>query len=171
MCRRQELFETPYFCSEQKQEYFDLARPFEGNPVLQRFAKLAAELGVVLPISYFERENNAHYNSMAVFDADGSCVGRYRKSHIPDGPGCAWTPLAREVFFCDFQSLAPRTLMARSARYQEKFYFNPGDTGFKIFHTKFATIGVAICWDQWFPEGARAMALQGAEARLTQPPQ
>jgi len=90
LCRRQELFETPYFCSEQKQEYFDLARPFEGNPVLQRFAKLAAELGVVLPISYFERENNAHYNSMAVFDADGSCVGRYRKSHIPDGPGCAW---------------------------------------------------------------------------------
>jgi len=85
--------------------------------------------------------------------------------------GAPGTPLAREVFFGDFQSLAPRTLMARSARYQEKFYFNPGDTGFKIFHTKFATIGVAICWDQWFPEGARAMALQGAEARLTQPPQ
>jgi len=107
LCRRQKLFETPYFCSEQKQEYFDLARPFEGNPVLQRFAKLAAELGVVLPISYFERENNAHYNSMAVFDADGSCVGRYRKSHIPDGPGCAWTPLAREVLFAIFNPLAP----------------------------------------------------------------
>ncbi|CAN6445366.1 unnamed protein product [Victoria cruziana] len=96
--------------------------------------KLAKELGVVIPVSFFEEANNAHYNSIAVIDADGTDLGLYRKSHIPDGPG-----------------------------YQEKFYFNPGDTGFKVFKTKFASIGVAICWDQWFPEAARAMVLQGAE--------
>ncbi|EIE19286.1 putative carbon-nitrogen family hydrolase putative [Coccomyxa subellipsoidea C-169] len=130
----QELFETPYFCQDQKQELFELARPFEGNPVLRRFADLAKELQVALPISYFERANNSFFNSLAVFDADGTCAGRYRKSHIPDGCG-----------------------------YQEKFYFNPGDTGFQTFQTRFAKIGVAICWDQWFPEAARCMALMGAE--------
>jgi N-carbamoylputrescine amidase len=98
---------------------------------------LAVELGVVLPVSFFERANNAYYNSLAMIDADGRCLGLYRKSHIPDGPG-----------------------------YQEKFYFNPGDTGFKVWRTRFGTIGAAVCWDQWFPEAARAMALQGAELLL-----
>ncbi|MBK1670504.1 N-carbamoylputrescine amidase [Rhodovibrio sodomensis] len=130
----QELFETPYFCKDQKAELFKLARPFEGHPVIARFAELARELGVVLPISFFERANNAHYNSLAMVDADGAILGVYRKSHIPDGPG-----------------------------YQEKFYFNPGDTGFMVFDTHFGRMGTAICWDQWFPEAARAMALQGAE--------
>ncbi|KAK9830147.1 hypothetical protein WJX72_009984 [[Myrmecia] bisecta] len=130
----QELFETPYFCQDQKRELFKLAQPFEANALLDRFGSLAAELGVVLPVSFFERANNSFYNSIAVYDADGACLGVYRKTHIPDGPG-----------------------------YQEKFYFNPGDTGFKVFKTKFATIGVAICWDQWFPETARSMALLGAE--------
>ncbi len=130
----QELFETPYFCAEQKQEYFALAHPVDGHPVLKRMGELAAELEVVLPVSFFERANNAFYNSLVVIDADGREVGLYRKSHIPDGPG-----------------------------YQEKFYFNPGDTGFKALKTRYATVGAAVCWDQWFPEGARAMALQGAE--------
>jgi N-carbamoylputrescine amidase len=130
----QEFFETPYFCKDQKAELFKLARPFEGHPVIARFSQLARELGVVLPISFFERANNAHYNALAMIDADGEILGRYRKSHIPDGPG-----------------------------YQEKFYFNPGDTGFRVFDTHFGRIGTAICWDQWFPEAARAMALQGAE--------
>ena len=130
----QELFETPYFCPDQKQELFKLAKPAEDNPLLQRFSELAAELEVVLPVSFFERANNAYYNSICTMDADGAPVGFYRKSHIPDGPG-----------------------------YQEKFYFNPGDTGFQAVETRYATIGVAICWDQWFPEAARAMALQGAE--------
>jgi N-carbamoylputrescine amidase len=130
----QELFETPYFCCDQKQDYFALAAPAEGNPLLARMAALAAELEVVLPVSFFERANNAFYNSLAVIDADGRSLGVYRKSHIPDGPG-----------------------------YQEKFYFNPGDTGFKAWRTRYATLGCGICWDQWFPECARAMALQGAE--------
>lgn len=104
------------------------------NPFLQRFSRLAAELSVVLPISFFEAAGKAHFNSIVVFDADGSVAGLYRKSHIPTGPG-----------------------------YQEKFYFNPGDTGFRVFKTKYATIGVAICWDQWFPEAARCMALLGAD--------
>ena len=130
----QELFETPYFCQDQKQALFELARPREGHPTIARFAGLAAELGVVLPVSFFERANNAFYNALVVLDADGRDLGLYRKSHIPDGPG-----------------------------YQEKFYFNPGDTGFKVFQTRHAAIGVAVCWDQWFPECARAMALQGAE--------
>ena len=130
----QELFETPYFCKDQQAELFKLARPFEGHPVIARFAALARELGVVLPISFFERANNAHYNSLAMVDADGAILGVYRKSHIPDGPG-----------------------------YQEKFYFNPGDTGFLVFDTHFGRMGTAICWDQWFPEAARAMALMGAE--------
>lgn len=130
----QELFETPYFCKDQAQEHFALAHPVEDHPVIGRMAALAAELGVVLPVSFFERAHNAYYNSLVVLDADGRTLGLYRKSHIPDGPG-----------------------------YQEKFYFNPGDTGFKVFPTRYGTLGVAICWDQWFPEGARAMALKGAE--------
>ncbi len=130
----QELFETPYFCKDRKQEHFSLAQPAEDHPVLTRMSALAAELGVVLPVSFFERANAAYFNSLAVIDADGRNLGVYRKSHIPDGAG-----------------------------YQEKFYFNPGDTGFKVWHTRHATIGTAVCWDQWFPEAARAMALQGAE--------
>ena len=130
----QELFETPYFCQDQKQEFFALASPVEDHPVLRRMSALAAELQVVLPVSFFERANNAYYNSLAMIDADGRNLGIYRKSHIPDGPG-----------------------------YQEKYYFNPGDTGFQVFKTRYARVGAAICWDQWFPESARCMALQGAE--------
>ncbi|KAK2077024.1 hypothetical protein QBZ16_005252 [Prototheca wickerhamii] len=130
----QELFEAPYFCQEQLAKYYDLAKPLEGNPLIERFASLAKELGVVLPLSFFERAGNAYFNSLVVADADGSIVGHYRKSHIPDGPG-----------------------------YQEKFYFSPGDTGFKVFDTRFGRIGALICWDQWFPEGARCLALMGAE--------
>lgn len=133
----QELFETPYFCKDQKPEHFALARPAEDNPVLAHMSRLAAELGVVLPVSFFERAGHAYYNSLAVIDADGQSLGIYRKSHIPNGPG-----------------------------YQEKFYFNPGDTGFRVWHTRHGTIGAGICWDQWFPEAARAMALQGAEILL-----
>ncbi len=133
----QELFETPYFCQDEKQSLFELAKPREGHPTIARFSALAAELGVVLPCSFFERANNAFYNSLVVLDADGRELGLYRKSHIPDGPG-----------------------------YQEKFYFNPGDTGFKVFKTRHAAIGCGVCWDQWFPETARALALQGAELLL-----
>ncbi|MCB2054683.1 MAG: N-carbamoylputrescine amidase [Geminicoccaceae bacterium] len=130
----QELFEGPYFCKDQLPEHFALAAPLEGHPAITRMSRLAAELGVVLPISFFERANTAHFNSLVVIDADGQVAGVYRKSHIPDGPG-----------------------------YQEKYYFNPGDTGFRVWPTRFGTIGVGICWDQWFPEAARAMALLGAE--------
>jgi N-carbamoylputrescine amidase len=130
----QELFETPYFCKDQLARHFSLAQPFEGNLLIKRFSALARELGVVLPISFFERANTAHFNSLAMIDADGSVLGLYRKSHIPDGPG-----------------------------YQEKYYFNPGDTGFKVWNTRFGRVGAGICWDQWFPECARAMALMGAE--------
>jgi N-carbamoylputrescine amidase len=130
----QELFETPYFCKDQKQEHFALARPAADSPAVARLSALAAELEVVLPVSFFERANNAYYNALAVIDADGRNLGLYRKSHIPDGPG-----------------------------YQEKFYFSPGDTGFKVWPTRYGTIGAAVCWDQWFPEAARAMALMGAE--------
>jgi N-carbamoylputrescine amidase len=130
----QELFETPYFPSCQKSEYIGLARPADGHPMLERMSELAAELGVVLPISFYERANRAHFNSIALIDADGKRLGIYRKSHIPDGPG-----------------------------YQEKFYFNPGDTGFRVWNTRHAKIGVGICWDQWFPEAARSMSLQGAQ--------
>ena len=130
----QELFETPYFCKDQDAKFYDWARPLEGNPVLARFAELAKELSVVLPFSFFERAGQAYFNSLVVLDADGRVLDLYRKSHIPDGPG-----------------------------YQEKFYFTPGDTGFKVWDTAFGRIGVAICWDQWFPEAARAMVLQGAE--------
>jgi N-carbamoylputrescine amidase len=130
----QELFETPYFCKDQLAEHFALAAPYERNALIGEFSALAKDLGVVLPLSFFERANNAYFNSLAMIDADGSVLGLYRKSHIPDGPG-----------------------------YQEKFYFNPGDTGFKVWPTRYGKIGAAICWDQWFPEAARAMALMGAE--------
>jgi N-carbamoylputrescine amidase len=133
----QELFETPYFCKDHNQTFFDLAKPLDGHPAVEHFRGVARELGVVLPISVFERANNAFYNSLVMLDADGSIAGSYRKSHIPESPG-----------------------------YHEKFYFSPGDTGFKVFDTKFAKVGVAICWDQWFPEGARCMALMGAEVLL-----
>ncbi|MBK8158294.1 MAG: N-carbamoylputrescine amidase [Rhodospirillaceae bacterium] len=133
----QELFETPYFCKDQLAELFDLAQPAEDHPTIARMQELARELEVVLPISFFEAANNAYYNSLAVIDADGEMLGLYRKSHIPDGAG-----------------------------YQEKFYFNPGDTGFKVWDTAYARIGCGICWDQWFPECARAMALMGAELLL-----
>jgi N-carbamoylputrescine amidase len=130
----QELFETPYFCKDHSARYFDLAKPLEGHPAVEHFRALARELDVVLPVSVFERANNAFYNSLVMVDAGGEVLGSYRKSHIPEGPG-----------------------------YHEKYYFSPGDTGFKVFDTKFAKLGVAICWDQWFPESARAMALMGAE--------
>jgi N-carbamoylputrescine amidase len=130
----QELFETPYFCKDHSARYFDLAKPLEGHPAVEHFRALARELDVVLPVSVFERANNAFYNSLVMVDAGGAVLGSYRKSHIPEGPG-----------------------------YHEKYYFSPGDTGFKVFDTKFAKLGVAICWDQWFPETARAMALMGAE--------
>ncbi len=130
----QELFETPYFCIEQKAKHFDLATSLEENTNLVRFQKLAKELDVVLPFSWFEKSNCAFYNSIAMVDAGGDILGVYRKTHIPNGPG-----------------------------YQEKQYFNPGDTGFKVWNTKYAKVGVGICWDQWFPESARCMALKGAE--------
>ena len=133
----QELFSTPYFCKDQKQEHFSLASPADSNPLIERMRGFAAELQVVLPVSFFERANAAYYNSLAMIDADGSLLGVYRKAHIPDGPG-----------------------------YQEKYYFNPGDTGFQVFHTRYAALGCAICWDQWFPEAARIMALKGAEILL-----
>lgn len=133
----QELFETAYFCKEHDPGYFELALPIEDNPAVQRFQQLARELNLVLPVSVFERAGNVFYNSIAIIDAGGALLGTYRKAHIPESPG-----------------------------YHEKFYFSPGDTGFKVWRTRFGTIGVAICWDQWFPESARAMALLGAEMLL-----
>ena len=130
----QELFETPYFCKKPNPDYLQLATTVADNPDIVHFQNIAKELKVVLPISFFERAGQARFNSIAIIDADGSVLGVYRKSHIPDGPG-----------------------------YHEKYYFNPGDTGFKVWQTRYAKIGVGICWDQWFPECARAMALQGAE--------
>jgi N-carbamoylputrescine amidase len=130
----QELFETPYFCQKQKSDYYAYATELEHNKAISHFIKIAKELQVVLPISFYEKKNNARYNALAVIDADGEVLGRYRKSHIPDGPG-----------------------------YEEKFYFNPGDTGFKVWNTRYAKIGVGVCWDQWYPEAARCMVLLGAE--------
>lgn len=131
----QELFMSLYFCQEQDPKYNALASEYStSNPHLQHFIALAKELSVVLPISFYEVTNNVYFNSLTVINTDGELLGLYRKSHIPDGPG-----------------------------YQEKFYFSPGDTGFKVFRTTFGVIGVAICWDQWFPEAARCMVLQGAE--------
>ncbi len=133
----QELFEGPYFCKDQKPEYFERAYPLANHPAVQRFQSLAKELSVVLPVSVFERSGTVYFNTVAVVDADGVVLGHYRKSHIPDGPG-----------------------------YQEKFYFSPGDTGFRVWNTQHGRIGVGICWDQWFPEAARALVLQGAEVLL-----
>ncbi|WP_286903964.1 N-carbamoylputrescine amidase [Clostridium sp. UBA1652] len=130
----QELFENLYFCQKQVEDYFKLAKTLEDSDAVNHFKKLAKELQVVLPISFFEKKNNMYYNSLVVIDADGEVLGTYRKTHIPDGPG-----------------------------YNEKFYFSPGDTGFKVFKTKYGTIGIGICWDQWFPETARSLALMGAE--------
>ncbi len=132
-----ELFEAPYFCTEQDARHFELAQPLAGNTTVARFAQLARALGVVLPISFFERAGAVFYNTVAMVDADGTVLGIYRKTHIPDGPG-----------------------------YSEKFYFTPGDTGFRVWDTRFGRLGVGICWDQWFPEAARAMALAGAQALL-----
>ena len=129
-----ELFEAPYFCIEQDVRHLRLARRVTENRAVQHFSGVARELGVVLPISFFEHAGQAYFNSIAIIDADGRNLGIYRKSHIPNGPG-----------------------------YQEKTYFSPGDTGFKVWDTRFARIGVGICWDQWFPETSRAMALLGAE--------
>ena len=130
----QELFENLYFCQKQVEDYFKLAKTLEDSDAVNHFKNLAKELQVVLPISFFEKKNNMYYNSLVVIDADGEILGTYRKTHIPDGPG-----------------------------YNEKFYFSPGDTGFKVFKTKYGTIGIGICWDQWFPETARSLALMGAE--------
>lgn len=130
----QELFETPYFCQKQKFEYMELATTLEENKAVAEFQKLAKELQVVLPVSFFEKKGNTAFNSIAMIDADGSVLGVYRKTHIPDG-----------------------------LPYAEKFYFTPGDTGFRVWDTRYGKIGVGICWDQWFPETARAMALLGAE--------
>ncbi len=133
----QELFEGLYFCQEQNPAHFARAQTLADHPAVAAMRGLARELGVVLPVSFFEKRNQAFYNSLAMVDATGEVLGVYRKSHIPDGPG-----------------------------YSEKFYFRPGDTGFKVWNTRFGTIGVGICWDQWFPEAARAMALMGAELLL-----
>ncbi len=130
----QELFETPYFCQKQNFKYMELATAPEENPAVLHFRKIACELNVVLPVSFFEKAGNTAFNSVAVIDADGRVLGIYRKTHIPDG-----------------------------VPYAEKFYFTPGDTGFKVWNTKYGRIGIGICWDQWFPEAARCMALQGAE--------
>ncbi len=132
-----ELFEAPYFCIEQDSRHLSLAAPPEESRAVRHFSRIARELGVVLPVSFFERAGPAYFNSLAIIDADGSRLGIYRKSHIPNGPG-----------------------------YQEKSYFSPGDTGFKVWDTRFARLGAGICWDQWFPETARSMALMGAELLL-----
>ena len=130
----QELFETQYFCQTQNFAYMDLARPLSENPAVKRLSVLAKETETVIPVSFFEQYGNTAFNSVAVLDADGSVLGVYRKTHIPDG-----------------------------LPYAEKFYFTPGDTGFRVWNTRYGKIGVGICWDQWFPEAARSMALLGAE--------
>ncbi len=129
-----ELFQGPYFCTAQEEKWFATAYPAATHPCVQAMQPLAKELGVVIPVSIFERDGPLYFNSIVILDADGANLGTYRKSHIPDGPG-----------------------------YMEKYYFRPGDTGFKVWDTKFGRIGVGICWDQWFPECARAMALMGAQ--------
>ena len=132
-----ELFQGPYFCVSQEERWFAEAHPWREHPCVVALAPLAAELGVAIPISIFERDGPHYYNSLVMADADGALLGVYRKSHIPDGPG-----------------------------YQEKYYFRPGDTGFRVWDTRAGKLGVGICWDQWYPEAARAMALLGAEALL-----
>jgi N-carbamoylputrescine amidase len=133
----QELFETPYFCIEQDARHLRLASSLAENPAVQRLSRVARELSVVLPVSFFEKAGLSFFNTLAVIDADGEVLGTYRKAHIPNGPG-----------------------------YQEKNYFSPGDTGFRVWDTRHGRIGVGICWDQWFPECARVMALMGAEILL-----
>jgi len=133
----QELFETPYFCIEQDHKHLDLATTMEDNATIKRFCALAGELEVVLPVSWFESSGKSYFNSVAMIDADGNVMGVYRKTHIPNDKG-----------------------------YQEKHYFSPGDTGFKVWPTRYGRVGVGVCWDQWFPEAARCMALQGAEILL-----
>jgi len=128
-----ELFEGLYFCKDMDEKYFSWAKERENHPLIKRFSTLAKELKVVLPLSYFEKAGDAYFNSLVVLDADGEVLENYRKTHIPDGPG-----------------------------YEEKFYFQPGNTGFNVWDTKYARIGVGICWDQWFPETARSLALMGA---------
>lgn len=132
-----ELFEDRYFCEDQRAEHLAKARPLAGHPTVEHFAAVARELSVVLPISFYERAGNELFNSCAIVDADGTVLGVYRKSHIPDGPG-----------------------------YSEKYYFRPGDTGFRVWDTAVGRIGIGICWDQWFPEVARALTLAGAEVIL-----
>ena len=132
-----ELFQGPYFCVSQEEKWFGTAYAWREHPAVVQLQPLAKELGVVIPVSIYEREGPHYFNSLVMIDADGTLMGVYRKSHIPDGPG-----------------------------YQEKYYFRPGDTGFKVWDTKFGRIGVGICWDQWYPETARAMMLQGAEILL-----
>lgn len=129
-----ELFEGPYFPRVQREGNFDRAHPVDGHPTIEHFRALARELAVVLPVSFFERCETLYYNSVAVVDADGSVLGTYRKSHIPDGPG-----------------------------YMEKYHFRPGNTGFPAWQTRHGTIGVGVCWDQWFPEAARIMVMGGAD--------
>jgi N-carbamoylputrescine amidase len=129
-----ELFQGPYFCVAQEERWFATAYPWREHPAVTAMADLAAELGVVIPVSIFEKEGPHYFNSAVILDADGKPLGVYRKSHIPDGPG-----------------------------YMEKYYFRPGDTGFKVWQTRYGRIGVGICWDQWYPEVARAMTLMGAE--------
>ncbi|WP_455294185.1 N-carbamoylputrescine amidase [Vibrio parahaemolyticus] len=131
----QELFAAPYFCKKQEAKYFELAEETANSHLIQEMSALAKELGVVIPVSYFEKAGNTFFNSLVIIDADGTVLDNYRKSHIPDGPG-----------------------------YSEKYYFSPGDTGFKVWQTKFGKFGAGICWDQWFPELARSLALHGAEA-------
>ncbi|MBE5180106.1 N-carbamoylputrescine amidase [Vibrio parahaemolyticus] len=131
----QELFAAPYFCKKQEAKYFELAEETANSHLIQEMSALAKELGVVIPVSYFEKAGNTFFNSLVMIDADGTVSDNYRKSHIPDGPG-----------------------------YSEKYYFSPGDTGFKVWQTKFGKFGAGICWDQWFPELARSLALHGAEA-------
>ena len=132
-----ELFQGPYFCVSQEEHWFATAYPWREHPAVVAMADVARDLGVAIPVSIFEREGPHYYNSLVMLDADGSPLGVYRKSHIPDGPG-----------------------------YQEKYYFRPGDTGFKVWSTRFGRVGVGICWDQWYPESARAMMLQGAEVLM-----
>lgn len=132
-----ELFSDHYFCKTQREEHFASAAAWREHPAVMAMQSLAGELGVVIPVSIFEKDGPEYFNSVVMIDADGSLLGVYRKSHIPDGPG-----------------------------YQEKFYFKPGDTGFRVWDTQKGRIGVGICWDQWFPEAARAMALMGADVLL-----
>ena len=132
-----ELFERQYFCQQRQYEFYEFAKPTAENDAVKRFSSVAKELGVVIPVSFFERDGNRLYNSAAVIDADGTLLGVYRKTHIPD-----------------------------DHYYQEKFYFSPGNTGFRVWKTQFGNIGIGICWDQWFPETARCLAIGGADILL-----